>query len=87
MASAGGAYHKQSRSVTWGPTAVHEKGELPGKMPPMLKTGRGAPAGLLSYQGTGFPGFFRGLLIYPDVHRRLVRAYVVERAGSTFAPG
>ena len=59
-------------------------GEKPGKMPAMLKTGRGAPAGLLIYQGTAFPEFFRGLLIYPDVYRKLVRAYQVERKGSTF---
>ncbi len=59
-------------------------GEAPGRMPSMLKTGRGAPAGLLIYQGTRFPEFFRGLLIYPDVYRKLVRAYRVERAGSTF---
>ena len=59
-------------------------GEAPGRMPSMLKTGRGSPAGLLIYQGTRFPDFFRGLLIYPDVYRRLVRAYRVERDGSTF---
>ncbi|MGH7202752.1 MAG: PVC-type heme-binding CxxCH protein, partial [Planctomycetaceae bacterium] len=59
-------------------------GEKPGKMPSMLKTGRGAPAGLLIYQGTKFPKFFRGLLIYADVYRKMVRAYSVERAGSTF---
>ena len=46
-------------------------GERPGKMPSMLKTGRGSPAGLLIYQGTAFPDFFRGLLIYPDVYRKL----------------
>jgi len=59
-------------------------GEKPGKMPSMLKTGRGAPAGLLIYQGTAFPDEFRGLLIYPDVYRMKVRAYEVERDGSTF---
>lgn len=59
-------------------------GERPGKLPSMLKTGRGSPAGLLIYQGTAFPDFFRGLLIYPDVYRKLVRAYRVEREGSTF---
>jgi len=59
-------------------------GESPGKMPAMLKTGRGAPAGLLIYQGTCFPDFFRGLLIYPDVFRKTVRAYRIERKGSTF---
>jgi len=60
-------------------------GERPGKMPSMAKTGRGAPAGLMIYQGTKFPDFFRGLIIYPDVFRKLVRAYRVERKGSTFA--
>ena len=59
-------------------------GERPGKMPSMLKTGRGAPAGLLIYQGTAFPDAFRGLLIYPDVYRMKVRAYEIERRGSTF---
>ena len=59
-------------------------GEAPGKMPSMLKTGRGSPAGLLIYQGTAFPEFFRGLLIYPDVYRKMVRAYSIEQAGSTF---
>lgn len=59
-------------------------GERPGKMPSMLKTGRGAPAGLLIYQGTAFPDSFHGLLIYPDVYRMKVRAYEVQRSGSTF---
>ncbi|MBI5760169.1 MAG: PQQ-dependent sugar dehydrogenase [Planctomycetales bacterium] len=59
-------------------------GEKPGKVPSMLKTGRGSPAGLLIYQGTRFPDFFRGLLIYPDVFRKMVRAYRVEATGSTF---
>ena len=60
-------------------------GERPGKMPSMLKTGRGAPAGLLMYQGTGFPQkLFHGLLVYPDVFQRNVRAYRVARDGSTF---
>lgn len=59
-------------------------GELPGKVPSMIKTGRGAPAGLLHYTGTAFPGEFRGLFIYPDVYRKLVRAYVVEPKGASF---
>ena len=59
-------------------------GERPGKMPSLLKTGRGAPAGLLIYQGTAFPEVFRGLLIYPDVYRMKVRAYEIRRTGSTF---
>ncbi len=59
-------------------------GELPGKLPPMLKTGRGAPAGLLYYDDTQLPEFYRGWLWYPDVFRKLIRAYQVKPAGSTF---
>jgi putative heme-binding domain-containing protein len=63
--------------------AVH--GELPGKVPSMLKTGRGSPAGLLIYNDTRFPEKYRGLLLYPDVFRKLIRAYEVEPRGATFA--
>jgi len=59
-------------------------GELPGKMPPMIKTGRGSPAGLLIYHDTRIPEQYRGLLYYPDVYRKLVRAYKVAQDGSTF---
>jgi quinoprotein glucose dehydrogenase len=59
-------------------------GELPGKLPPMLKTGRGAPAGLLIYNDTRFPDHYQGLLYYPDVFRKLIRAYKVSKYGSTF---
>lgn len=59
-------------------------GESPGKVAPMLKTGRGAPAGLLIYNDTFLPPDYRGLLYYPDVFRRVIRAYAVEKAGATF---
>ena len=59
-------------------------GELPGKVPPLLKTGRGAPAGLLIYNDTFFPEPYRGLLLYPDVLRRLIRAYRVAPEGASF---
>ncbi len=59
-------------------------GELPGKVPPMLKTGRGSPAGLLIYHDTRIPEQYRGLLYYPDVFRKLIRAYKVAPDGSTF---
>lgn len=59
-------------------------GELPGKVPAMLKTGRGAPAGLLIYNDTRFPEHYQGLLYYPDVFRKLIRAYKVGKFGSTF---
>ncbi len=59
-------------------------GELPGKVAPMLKTGRGAPAGLLIYNDSYLPEKYRGWIFYPDVFRRLVRAYKVEPKGSTF---
>ena len=59
-------------------------GELPGKLPPMHKTGRGAPAGLLLYNDTYFPPEYRGLLYYPDVFRKVIRAYQVQPDGATF---
>jgi putative membrane-bound dehydrogenase-like protein len=59
-------------------------GELPGRVPPLLKTGRGAPAGLLIYNDTRFPEEYRGLLLYPDVFRKLIRAYHVQPDGATF---
>ena len=59
-------------------------GELPGRCAPMIKTGRGAPAGLLIYHDTRMPPPYRGLLYYPDVYRKLVRAYRVQHEGSTF---
>ena len=58
-------------------------GERPGKMPSLLKTGRGAPAGLLAYQGSTVEKL-DGWLIYPDVVRKLVRAYLPERSGTSF---
>jgi putative membrane-bound dehydrogenase-like protein len=59
-------------------------GELPGKVPPMLKTGRGAPAGLLIYNDTRIPENYQGLLYYPDVFRKVVRAYKTAPDGATF---
>ncbi len=59
-------------------------GELPGKVPPMIKTGRGSPAGMLIYHDTRLPEQYRGLMYYPDVYRKLIRAYKVAPDGSTF---
>ncbi|HXD85479.1 MAG TPA: PVC-type heme-binding CxxCH protein, partial [Urbifossiella sp.] len=59
-------------------------GEVPGKMPPMIKTGRGSPAGLLIYNDTRIPQQYRGLLYYPDVFRKVVRAYKTQPDGSSF---
>ncbi len=59
-------------------------GERPGKVAPMIKTGRGSPAGLLIYNDTRIPAQYRGLLYYPDVFRKLIRAYTVAPEGSTF---
>jgi putative membrane-bound dehydrogenase-like protein len=67
------------------PTRATAFGEHPGRMPALLKTGRGAPAGLLIYNDTRLPERFRGLLFYPDVFRKLIRAYRVEPRDSTFA--
>lgn len=59
-------------------------GELPGKLAPMLKTGRGAPAGLLIYNDTGLPEFFRNWLYYPDVFRKSIRVYRTTPTESSF---
>lgn len=59
-------------------------GEVPGKMPPMIKTGRGSPAGLLIYHDTRLPENYRGLLYYPDVFRKLIRAYKTQPDGASF---
>lgn len=59
-------------------------GEKPGTLAPMLKTGRGAPAGLLIYNETFLPLEYRGLLYYPDVFRKVIRAYAVQPSDSTF---
>ncbi len=59
-------------------------GELPGKMPPMIKTGRGSPAGMLIYNDTRLPERYRGLMYYPDVFRKVVRAYRTKPNGSSF---
>lgn len=66
----------------------HERGavfgERPGRVPALLKTGRGSPAGLLYLASDRFPERLNGLLVWPDVVRRSVRAYRVARAGATF---
>lgn len=63
---------------------VSVAGEVPGKLPPMVKTGRGSPAGLLIPYDTRIPEPYRGLLYYPDVYRRVVRAYKTAPTGSSF---
>lgn len=60
-------------------------GELPGKVAPMVKTGRGAPAGVLIYSDTQIPEQYRGLMYYPDVFRKNVRAYSLKANGASFA--
>jgi quinoprotein glucose dehydrogenase len=59
-------------------------GELPGKLPPMLKTGRGSPAGLLIYNDTRLPQQYRGLHYYPDVFRKTIRAYKIAPKDASF---
>jgi quinoprotein glucose dehydrogenase len=59
-------------------------GEVPGKMPPMIKTGRGSPAGLLLYHDTRLPEQYRGLQYYPDVFRKVIRAYKTQPDGASF---
>ncbi len=59
-------------------------GELPGKMPPLLKTGPGMPSGLFIYNDTRLPEDYRGVLFYPDPLRQFVRAYGQSQEKSSF---
>ena len=59
-------------------------GGRPGRLGSMAETGRGAPAGLCVLNSAAFPPSTRNLLIYPDVFRKLVRAYTVKPVGATF---
>ncbi len=60
-------------------------GERPGKLPGVARLGRGAPSGLVVYNGTAFPEALRGTLIGPDASRRAVRAFQVEPKGGSYA--
>ncbi len=59
-------------------------GGRPGRLGWIAETGRGAPAGLAVLNSAAFPPATRNLLIYPDVFRKLVRAYKLRPAGATF---
>lgn len=59
-------------------------GGRPGRLGWIQETGRGAPAGLCVLNSPAFPHRFRNLLIYPDVFRKLVRAYRLEPSGATY---
>ena len=59
-------------------------GGRPGRLGSIAETGRGAPSGLCVLNSAAFPPSTRNLLIYPDVFRKLVRAYKLRPAGATF---
>ncbi|MDR3637453.1 MAG: PQQ-dependent sugar dehydrogenase [Isosphaeraceae bacterium] len=59
-------------------------GGRPGRLGWVAETGRGAPAGLCVLNSAAFPPSTRNLLVYPDVFRKLVRAYKLKPAGATF---
>jgi putative membrane-bound dehydrogenase-like protein len=58
--------------------------EQPGRMPEHFKIASGAPAGLFVYNDTRLPEQFRGLLFYPDLNSRVIRAFKVEPVGASF---
>ncbi len=60
-------------------------GGRPGRLGWVTETGRGAPAGLCVLNSAAFPASTRNLLVYPDVFRKLVRAYKLKPTGATFA--
>ena len=59
-------------------------GGRPGRLGWIAETGRGAPAGLCILNSAAFPPSTRNMLIYPDVFRKLVRAYKLKPKGATF---
>jgi putative membrane-bound dehydrogenase-like protein len=59
-------------------------GGRPGRLGWVTETGRGAPAGICVLNSAAFPESTRNLLVYPDVFRKLVRAYKVKPAGATY---
>ena len=59
-------------------------GGRPGRLGWITETGRGAPAGLCILNSAAFPSSMRNLIVYPDVFRKLVRAYKVKPRGATF---
>jgi putative membrane-bound dehydrogenase-like protein len=59
-------------------------GGRPGRLGWVAETGRGAPAGLCVLNSAAFPPSTRNLLVYPDVFRKLVRAYKVKPNGASF---
>jgi putative membrane-bound dehydrogenase-like protein len=61
------------------------EGGRPGRLGPITLTGRGAPAGLCCPNSAAFPRSCQNLLIYPDVFRKLLRAYKLKPSGATFA--
>ena len=67
------------------PVRAGDFNELHGKFPPMLRTDRGAAAGLLIYTDTRFPENYRGLLLRPDATSGRLRSYKVDRKEGVFA--
>jgi quinoprotein glucose dehydrogenase len=58
-------------------------GERPGKLGAVARLGRGAPSGLVIYQGSALPEPLRGAIVYPDLVRRAVRGLKVEPRGAS----
>jgi quinoprotein glucose dehydrogenase len=59
-------------------------GELPGKIPPILRTSRSDSTGTMIYNDTRFPERFRGLLYLADADRHCIKAYRLESKGASF---
>jgi putative membrane-bound dehydrogenase-like protein len=56
----------------------------PGVVPNLLQTGAGSPTGMALYEGTMFPGQFRGQMIHAEPGKNVVRAYPVEDDGAGY---
>lgn len=59
-------------------------GGRPGRLGWIAETGRGAPAGVCVVNSDRFPSRLSNLVVYPDVFRKLVRAYRLKPKGASF---
>jgi hypothetical protein len=56
----------------------------PGVVPNLLITGRGAPTGILVYEGTLLPEPFRGQMIHAEPGRNMVWAFPAKQVGAGY---
>ncbi|MGI8783997.1 MAG: PVC-type heme-binding CxxCH protein [Acidobacteriota bacterium] len=77
----------------WGPggrswredRGTHFHAELPGVMPNILRTGAGAPCGLVVYEGQLLPERYRGQLLHAEAGKGMIATYRLKSDGAGYA--